>query len=87
MRYRKGIFIALLIFTVFGCKEYWDNHYLQQPATVDENIWDALQRESSVSMFVDKMIEFGYDTLFEGDNTYTIFIPDNDAMTAFLVCS
>jgi len=84
MRTKTGILLTLMVLTVFSCKEPWDDHYLKQPETVDENVWDAIQRDPELSVFVDYIKEFSYDTLFEGNSTFTIFTPDNDAMNSFL---
>ncbi len=78
-----AVLLPLLVISI-SCKKEWDEHYNNPPETVDKNLWEDLQLEEDLSMFVDAIKEFEYDTLFDSDNTYTLFVPDNDAVTAFL---
>ena len=84
MKYKMVIagFAGLLL--ILGCEKYWDEHYGSQPETVNENVWDAVQKQADLSSFVGFIKEFRYDTLFLDNDSYTLFIPDNDAFTQFL---
>jgi hypothetical protein len=73
---------AVLLLT--GCKEYWEEHYDTKPPTVDQNVWDAVQNENNLSLFVQYVKGLRYDTLFLKDNAYTLFVPDNEAFTQML---
>jgi len=72
------------ILLLLSCKKDWDEHYNSLPATINVNVWDAVQMDENLSMFVNSVKEFRYDTLFLTNNTYTLFAPTNDAMTQFL---
>lgn len=85
MKYKIGILTAVTALSlVFGCNPDWNKYYKTEPATVDENVWDAMQADPDLSVFVGVLKTFKYDTLFSSNNTYTIFAPDNDAMNTFL---
>lgn len=84
MKYKTGILAIPLIILLTGCEKYWDEHYDTQLETVNINMWEALQKESNLTSFVQYMKEFKYDTLFLKDDGYTLFIPDNEAFTQFL---
>ncbi|MFO7371206.1 MAG: fasciclin domain-containing protein [Bacteroidales bacterium] len=73
-------FFLLLI----GCKEDWNEHFDSQPETSNVSVWDALQKDAGVSDFVNYMKQYKYDTLFLKDNTYTLFVPTNEAFSQFL---
>jgi len=77
MKYRISILTLILFLTVLGCQKDWDAHYYSQPETVDQNVWEAIQSDPKISEFVN------YDTLFQTDRTYTIFIPVNEALIAY----
>lgn len=80
----KIISIIIWIFLA-GCEEkVWDDHYYDQPATVDQNIWDVIRGEPDYSVFSDLIREFKYDSLFLGDDPYTLFIPSNAALTELM---
>jgi hypothetical protein len=89
---KPRIFIISVVITIFGitgCEEYWEDHYSTYPETVDQNVWDAMQANPEISTFVQLIKQYQFDTLFYSDdpNTtvipYTMFIPDNDAMSQY----
>lgn len=84
MKYKINILAVVIMVSLFGCTKDWDEHYKTRPETVNENVWDAIQKETDLSVFVGLVKEFKFDTLFNSDNSYTIFAPTNDAMAAFL---
>ena len=80
MRYITHSLLIAFAITVFGCTEKWDDHYNTQPETINTNVWDAIKANSDLSSFVTLMEKYQYDTLFISDDTYTLFVPNNDAM-------
>jgi len=86
MKSRQIILILAVLFTLFnGCKKDWEDHYFSnQPVSVDMNIWDTLVQIDEVSNYVQYMQEFEFDTLFQGDKSYTLFIPTNAAFESYL---
>ncbi|HNU76950.1 MAG: hypothetical protein WBK43_10375 [Prolixibacteraceae bacterium] len=83
-RIQIGWFLALMLLAASGCHKDWDAHYTVALETVNENVWDALQKDPEVSLFMGFLKEFHYDTLFLTDNAYTLFIPVNQALQAHL---
>lgn len=77
--------ILILIFCLAGCeKKVWKDHYEDQPETVDKNIWEVIQADENLSMFVSLVKEFKYDSLFRNNDPYTLFIPSNGAWTTLM---
>ncbi len=83
MREVRILVIALLSLSLHSCQKRWDEHYDNSPETVDMNVWDAIQQEADLSLYVEFMKEFKFDTLFLKDNPYSLFVPNNAAFTAF----
>ncbi|RPI43904.1 MAG: hypothetical protein EHM46_03500, partial [Bacteroidetes bacterium] len=82
MRMKRHIFALAIsgILIATGCEnKNWDEYYRTVPETVDRNVWEAIQEDENLSMFTGYIKEFGYDTLFTGDDSYTLFIPSNGA--------
>lgn len=79
IRYIGG---GLLLLLLFSCENRWEAHYQEDPETVNMNVWDAIQQDPDLSLFVQYIKEFKYDTLFQTDHSYSLFVPDNEAMTA-----
>jgi uncharacterized surface protein with fasciclin (FAS1) repeats len=85
MNLRISAIVLILFFFLAGCeKKVWDEHYNDQPETVNQDIWEVIQTKEELSLFTDYIKEFRYDTLFNGDNPYTLFIPTNDAFSRLL---
>jgi uncharacterized surface protein with fasciclin (FAS1) repeats len=84
MKYKICILGIVFFLLLGGCKKDWEDHYNTQPVTSNTNLWEALQKDENLSVFVSYMKKYSYDTLFLTNNTYTIFAPDNDAFTQFL---
>lgn len=82
MRAKIGILIIFL--TLAGCSDVWNDHFNDQPETIHMNVWDAVKSRSELSRFTDLIVKYKYDTLFQGNNTYTLFAPDNSAFDKYL---
>jgi hypothetical protein len=81
MRTKIGILLTIFILSIFACTEKtWDDYYYKQPETINMNVWDAIKGRSDLSSFVNLMVKYKFDTLFQSDNTYTLFVPDNSAL-------
>jgi hypothetical protein len=80
----KHIIGVLLIVLLIGCNDRWDKHYSTEIATINENVWDAIQRDTNLSKFVGLVRKYNFDTLFVNNKTYTFFIPSNTALTDFI---
>jgi uncharacterized surface protein with fasciclin (FAS1) repeats len=76
------IYVAgtLILLSLSSCEKRWEDHYDQRPETVDMNVWEALQQDPELSLFVQYVKEFSYDTLFQTTDVFTLFVPDNTAM-------
>lgn len=80
MRSIKLILLFAFISGMIGCTEKWDEHYNKTPDTININVWEAIKGRSELLRFVELMEKYKYDTLFQKNDTYTIFAPDNDAV-------
>ncbi len=89
MKLKSYIVISLAILFFTSCEQDWEDHYDVFPATVDENVWNAMQQDPQISEFVQILKDFKYDTLFireDGNirnDSYTVFVPTNDAVAQF----
>ncbi len=79
----KNIFSILLILLLFAsCKEDDDYFYKGTPETVNQNMWDVLQSEPTFDYYTGLIKQFGLDTMFSHNGSYTLFIPTEDALNA-----
>jgi len=87
MMNQKFYTISLLIFCILlvtACDPQWEEYYDNYPETVNKKVWDVLKEDPDVSSFVELMEAYEYDTLFNSDISYTLFIPGNDALESYL---
>lgn len=74
-------FAALLIVT--SCQqEEWDNYY-KGPETSNEKMWDIVKQNPDFSKFVELMHENSLDTIFDKEQSFTLFIPNNASFDSF----
>lgn len=83
MKTRIIIIFAVFIATIIACEDVWQKQYYIQSDAVDKNMWEVIRMDGELSSFADMIEEFHLDTLFEGGNTYTLFIPNNAAVDEF----
>lgn len=84
MKIRIGIlFIGLITVAAVSCTKQWDDYYNTYPETVNENVWEVIQKDPQFSSFVQIIKEAKMDTLFQSDVPYTIFAPTNEAVSTF----
>ena len=82
---RLYLSIVATALIISGCEnKIWDSHYQEVPETVDQDIWEVIQADPDLSEFTGFIKEFGYDSLFSGNHTYTMFIPTDGAYASFL---
>ena len=85
MNYKVSIFGIVSIIMLFGCRnKEWEEHYDSPLATINTPVWEALQNDSDLDSFVNRVKEFGLDSLFSDtlslrNFTYSIFAPSNEA--------
>jgi len=85
MNIQTSSIAVVILLLLLGCeRKEWDEHYQDQPETVDQNIWDVIQADEELSTFAGYIREFKYDTLFNTNDPFTLFIPTNDAFTGLL---
>ncbi len=84
--YKIFSFLALSVLVLSCRDEEWDTHYKSNPATVNVKMWDAIKNKSAFpqySKFVDWVIKTGLDSVLETNQSFTLFIPTNDAFDKF----
>jgi uncharacterized surface protein with fasciclin (FAS1) repeats len=82
--YRIIILCFLSALALFSCKEDWNAHYDAKEQTINTNVWDAIQKDSNLSIFVQYVKKYHVDTFFTKAQTYSLFIPTNEAFAQFI---
>ncbi len=78
----KSLLVALSLLVACSCNPPdWDEHYNNPPASVNMKLWDAVKAESNYSEFTSLISSYNLDTLFNKNQSYTLFIPNNDAIS------
>lgn len=80
---RKGVaraFYLLPLAFVFGACSDWDDHYDAGSSTVgtsDKTLWETISQKDELSDFASVLKANGYDSLLDGEETYTVWAPTN----------
>ena len=68
-----------------GCQDHlWDDHYGLNPSTETRNLIQVLEGMPEYSAFCDVVKRHGMDSVLVTDQTFTMWVPDNNAMAGFV---
>jgi hypothetical protein len=84
MGYKSLIILTICLLSLYGCNKYMEDYYSGYPESSEINLWEALEQDTSVSLFIQQMREFGFDTLLQSEIPYTLFAPSNMALRAYM---
>lgn len=73
--------IYILLLQV-GCSDPWDEHARDNEGLANEPLLERLDEESEASEFMKLLRTSGVDKILDGNNAYTIFVPDNSSLQA-----
>lgn len=65
---------------VQSCNPPWEEHYTSQEPQINMKLWDAVSQDPRFSTFVSLIETAGLDSLFQQEQVYTLFIPNNEAI-------
>jgi len=74
--------LVLLMITLSCCEKYWDDYY-QAPGTTGVKLMEAIRDNPDYSEFVKYLESTGLDTLLNRAESFTLFIPNNNAFYDF----
>jgi hypothetical protein len=73
---------ALSVTALISCSDDWNDHYdATASGAGNGTLWQAIASRSDLSHFASVAKECGYDILLDGSQTYSVFVPTNDALT------
>ncbi len=75
--------ICILLLQV-GCSDPWDEHARDNEGLTHEPLLKRLDEESEASEFMKLLRTSGVDEILDGNNAYTVFVPENSRMQAAL---
>lgn len=91
MKFRYSLFLFLFSVLLYSCvDDEWDTHYSSTSETINVKMWDAIRdtvtfpQYAKYSKFVDYMVQAGYDTVLNKNQSFTLLIPDNKSFDNFL---
>ena len=79
---KTGLAFSLGFMLTLSCNPPWEDHYGNQEEQINMKLWDAVKLDSRFSTFVSLIETSGLDSLFQANQVYTLFIPNNDAFDA-----
>jgi uncharacterized surface protein with fasciclin (FAS1) repeats len=64
-----------------SCSDEWNDHY-EEATTVGGTLWQTIKGNSSLENFANVLETCGYNTVLDGSQTFTVFAPTNEALSA-----
>lgn len=81
----KTVFLLAVLFSSFmmySCKDEWNGHYDRNQALPEQNLYELIKENSSLSKFARLIKVAGYDSLLISTQTFTVWAPDDEALAA-----
>lgn len=77
------LLISLTALLAVACNETWDEHYSNKDGVNRSELLrlgDFIESKPEWSTFSELLKKTGYDTILNASQTYTVWVPDNDAL-------
>jgi hypothetical protein len=78
MKYLYLLVFVLLLFA--SCDEKDIYFYEDTPETVNSSMWEYLQTQTEFDYYTDLIKQYGIDSLFDSNNSYTLFLPTEEGL-------
>jgi uncharacterized surface protein with fasciclin (FAS1) repeats len=79
----RNLLVALLIIlgTMVSCtmNDRWEDHYMNVPARIEDNVLHLIGQDQDYSMFYDALVNYGFEEMLSRNQYFTIFAPVNAA--------
>lgn len=80
--FKKYLGLGLMLLAISSCSEPWEDHAGGGDANLELNLNEAISQNSQTSEFGKLLAETGYDKILASSKTFTVFTPNNTAMSA-----
>jgi uncharacterized surface protein with fasciclin (FAS1) repeats len=79
---KPGLLLLMMALILWGCKDPWEDHLKPDGAIPESNLFELLQSTPELSYFTGYLIDAGWQEELESSKSFTVWAPDNDAMSA-----
>lgn len=81
IKHKYGVGAAMALLLATACTDTWEQHY-QQEVLGGSTLWEAISEKSDLGNFARVIDACGYDLVLNGSQTYSVFAPTNDCLSA-----
>jgi hypothetical protein len=76
----KGISVIFMVMFILSCtlNKEWDEYY-SHSADLENNVLSLLRDNVNYSLFYEKVLETGFDSILDKPQYFTLFVPENKA--------
>lgn len=78
----QAVFLISCLFS--ACDNQWDDHVKVTDPQLSSTVLDALAQRPDCSLFYQMVVETGYDGLLQSDRSFTLLVPSNEALEAYV---
>jgi hypothetical protein len=79
--FKYSIVFLVLVLTLWTCADPWEDHLKITDGVPSETLFEQLQNNAELSEFTGLLLDLGWQEELESTKSYTIWAPDNSAMT------
>ena len=84
---KQWVILTIGALFYLSCNNQWDDHINTNDEFIEGNVLDAVKKMPSLSVFNSFLVNTGYDKVISGANNYTVFAPDNEALSGYETAS
>ena len=77
----KYYLLCVIILGIYSCNNQWDDHIKIKDQYLENNLYEVISKDKNLSVFNEFLINTGYSAILSQSNNYTVFAPDNDALS------
>ncbi|HDS07330.1 MAG TPA: fasciclin domain-containing protein [Bacteroides sp.] len=71
--------IGLVVLVSCTLNDLWEDHYLDAPGRVEDNVLDLIGENQDYSMFHEALVKYGFGGMLSRNQYFTVFVPVNSA--------
>jgi uncharacterized surface protein with fasciclin (FAS1) repeats len=79
IRATSGLSIFLILVMACTVNKEWDNYYDNAAAQTGKKLLDQLRENENYSLFYEKVVATGFDSILSKNQYFTLFVPVNEA--------
>ena len=74
------MFLVVITTILAACSKKWNEHDQITDPAISNNLFQAISKNTSLSLFSKLLVKSGYDKIISSSKSYTVWVPTNQAL-------